>query len=114
MHWADGVSIMQTSQLGQIKALEDKVCDLKRKLEVQDAIINNLVSNNLDHLQANMTLTQHINRLNDQAQFWNIKSVLQDLHHIVGAETDLELLGPSTLDSGGDRGDNQDGGKGSG
>ena len=33
MHWADGASIMQTSQLGQIKALEDKVCDLKRKLE---------------------------------------------------------------------------------
>ena len=114
MHWADGASIMQTSQLGQIKALEDKVCDLKRKLEAQGAIINNLVSNNLDHLQANMTLTQHINRLNDQAQFWNIESVLQGLHHIVGAETDLELLGPSTLDSGGDRGDNQDGGKGSG
>ena len=53
---------MQTSQLGQIEALEDRVHDLEGKLEVQDALISNLVSNNLDHLQAKMTLTQHINR----------------------------------------------------
>ena len=69
---ADGASIMQMSQLGQIEALEDRVHDLKSKLEAQDMLINNLVSNNLNHLQVNMTLIQHINRLevkwsNDQA-----------------------------------------------
>ena len=63
---------MQTSQLRQIEALKDRVHDLKSKLEAQDMLINNLVSNNLNHLQVNMTLIQHINRLevkwsNDQA-----------------------------------------------
>ena len=72
MHCADGASIMQMFQLGQIEALEDRVHNLESKLEVQDTLINNLVSNNLNHLQVNMTLIQHINRsevkwLNDQA-----------------------------------------------
>ena len=53
---------MQTSQLRQIEALKDRVHDLKSKLEAQDMLIGNLISDNLDHLQANMTLTQHINR----------------------------------------------------
>ena len=111
--------IMQTSQLGQIEALEDRVHNLKGKLEVQNTLINNLVSNNLNHLQANMTLTQHINRsevkwANNQARFWNIKLVLWNLHHIVGVGTNSELSGPSTSDSGGDEGESQAGGKGSG
>ena len=72
MHCADGASIMQMFQLGQIEALEDRVHNLESKLEVQDTLINNLVSNNLNHLQVNMTLIQHINRsevkwLNDPA-----------------------------------------------
>ena len=72
MHCADGASIMQMSQLGQIEALEDRVHNLESKLEVQDTLINNLVSNNLNYLQVNMTLIQHINRSevkwsNDQA-----------------------------------------------
>lgn len=50
MHHANGTSIMQMSQLGQIEALKDRVHDLKGKLETQDALISNLVSNNLDHL----------------------------------------------------------------
>ena len=96
---------MQTSQLGQIKALKDRVCDLKSKLEAQDALISNLVSDNLDHLQANMTLTQHINRLevkwlNDQAWFHNIESVLHNLCHIVRAETDSDLSGLLMSESG--------------
>ena len=116
---AEGASIMQNSQLGQIEALKDRVCNLEGKLEAQDVLISNLVSNNLDHLQANMTLTQHINRLevkwsNDQAQFWNIKSVLHDLCSIMGAEMDSNLLGPSTLGSGGDREEDQGRDAGSG
>ena len=50
MHYANDAVIMQTSQLGQIEALEDRVHNLKCKLEVQDTLIRNLVSNNLNHL----------------------------------------------------------------
>ena len=109
MHHANNVVIMQMSQLGQIEALEDRVCDLKSKPEAQDMLISNLVSDNLDHLQSNMVLTQHLNRfeveqLNTNHWLWNLESVVKNLHHIVGAETDTDLgsLGPSTLESGGD------------
>ena len=54
---ANRASIIQTSQLGQIEALKDRVRNLESKLEAQDMLIGNLVNNNLDHLQANMTLT---------------------------------------------------------
>ena len=109
MHHANDTVIMQTSQLGQIEALEDRVHDLEGKLEAQDTLISNLVSNNLNHLQSNMTLTQHINRLevwwsNNKKCLRSIESVLHDLQHIVGAETDTDLdsLGLSTSKSGRD------------
>ena len=54
MHHANNMVIMQTSQLGQIKALEEKVHNLKVKLAEQDCIIANLVGDNLNHLQDNI------------------------------------------------------------
>ena len=59
---SNNIMVIQTSQLGQIEHLEDKVCILKEKMVAQDNLISNLVSNNLNHLQANMQLTQYINR----------------------------------------------------
>ena len=83
------------------------MCNLKDKLEAQDALISNLVSDNLDHLQSNMILTQHLNRsevecLNTENQLQNLESIIQNLCHIVGVETnmDLGLLGPSTSEFG--------------
>ena len=56
MHHANNVVIMQMSQLGQIEALEGKVHNLKVKLAEQDCIIANLVGDNLNHLQDNMSV----------------------------------------------------------
>ena len=50
MHHSNNAVIMQTSQLGQIETLEEKVWDLEGKLVKQDHVIINLVGNNLDHL----------------------------------------------------------------
>ena len=54
---ANNVVIIQTSQLGQIKTLEEKVLglegwvhNLEQKLAEQDHIIANLVGDNLNHL----------------------------------------------------------------
>ena len=58
---ANNAVIMQTLQLGQIEALEEDVCVLKKKLVKQDHVIANLVGGDLDHLQDNMRLTAHIN-----------------------------------------------------
>ena len=107
MHCANDVVIMQTSQLGQIEALKDRVHDLEGKLEAQDTLISNLVSNNMDHLQSNMVLTQHLNRLevehsNTNHQLQNLESIVWNLCHIVGAETNTDLgsSGLSTSESG--------------
>ena len=54
MHRANNAVIMQTEQLGHIKALEEKVAE-------QDHIIAQLMGDNLEHLQDNMHLTAHIN-----------------------------------------------------
>ena len=68
MHRLNNVVVMQTEQLGQIKALEEelrssrgKVADLEQRMTEQDQVIAQLVGDNLNHLQANMRLTAHIN-----------------------------------------------------
>ena len=67
MHRANNAVIMQTEQLGCIKALEEELHSLRAKmaeLEVktteQDQVIAQLVGDNLEHLQDNMRLTAHI------------------------------------------------------
>ena len=68
MHRSNNAVIMQTEQLGRIETLEEelrsskgKVADLERQMMEQDRVIAQLVGDNLDHLQANMRLTAHIN-----------------------------------------------------
>ena len=68
MHRSNNAVIMQTEQLGRIEALEEelrssrgKVADLEQKMMEQDRVIAQLVGDNLNHLQANMRLTAHIN-----------------------------------------------------
>ena len=68
MHRSNNVVIMQTEQLGWIKALEEelrsskgKLADMEQKMMEQDWVITQLVGDNLDHLQDNMRLTAHIN-----------------------------------------------------
>ena len=68
MHHLNNAVIMQTEQLGQIKALEEelrsskgKLADMEQKMMEQDWVIAQLVGDNLDHLQDNMRLTAHIN-----------------------------------------------------
>ena len=60
MHRANDVMVIQTSQLRQIKNLEDQVQILMNKVTEQDCIIAQLVGDNLNHLQANTMLTTHI------------------------------------------------------
>ena len=67
MHRVDNAVIMQTEQLGQIKALEEelqssrvKMVELEQKMSEQDCVITQLVGDNLDHLQDNMQLTVHV------------------------------------------------------
>ena len=64
MHRANNVVIMQTEQLGRIKALEEELCssrakmaELEQKMIEQDQVIAQLVGDNLNHLQDNMHLT---------------------------------------------------------
>ena len=71
MHRMNNVVIIQTEQLGHIKALEEelhsskaKMVEMEQKMMEQDQVIAQLVSDNLDHLQDNMQLTAHINSLN--------------------------------------------------
>ena len=73
MHRANNVVIMQTEQLGRIKALEEelqsskaKMVEMEQKMTEQDRIIAQLVGDNLDHLQDNMRLTAHINSSNER------------------------------------------------
>ena len=72
MHRANNAVIMQTEQLGRIKALEEELCsskakaiELEQKLMEQDRVIAQLVGDNHDHLQDNMWLTAHINSSNE-------------------------------------------------
>ena len=64
----NNVVIMQTKQLGHIKALEEelqssraKMVELEQKMTEQDWVIIQLMGDNLNHLQDNMHLTAHIN-----------------------------------------------------
>ena len=75
MHRSNNAVIMQTEQLGRIEALEEelhssrgKVADLEQKMMEQDRVIAQLVGDNLDHLQANMRLTAHINSSTERAE----------------------------------------------
>ena len=75
MHRSNNAVIMQTKQLGRIEALEEelrsprgKAADLEQKMMEQDRVIAQLVGDNLDHLQANMRLTAHINSSTERAE----------------------------------------------
>ena len=75
MHRSNNAVIMQTEQLGRIETLEEelhsskgKVVDLEQKMMEQDRVIAQLVGDNLDHLQANMCLTAHINSSTERAE----------------------------------------------
>ena len=75
MHHSNNAVIMQTEQLGRIEALEEelhssrgKVADLEQRMVEQDHVIAQLVGDNLDHLQANMRLTAHINSSTERAE----------------------------------------------
>ena len=73
MHHTNNAVIMQTEQLGRIKALEEELCssrakmsELELKTTEQDRVIAQLVGDNLEHLQDNMRLTAHINSSSDR------------------------------------------------
>ena len=75
MHRLNNAVIMQTEQLGRIETLEEelrssrgKVADLEQRMVEQDRVIAQLVGDNLDHLQANMRLTAHINSSTERAE----------------------------------------------
>ena len=75
MHRSNNAVIMQTEQLGRIEVLEEelrsskgKVADMERQMMEQDRVIAQLVGDNLDHLQANMRLTAHINSSTERAE----------------------------------------------
>ena len=73
MHHSNNAVIMQTKQLGRIKALEEelhslkvKMIEMEQKMLEQDQVIAQLVGDNLNHLQDNMWLTTHINSSQEQ------------------------------------------------
>ena len=75
MHRSNNAVVMQTEQLGRIEVLEeelrsskDKVADLEQRMMEQDRVIAQLVGDNLNHLQANMRLTAHINSSTKRAE----------------------------------------------
>ena len=75
MHRSYNAVIMQTEQLGRIETLEEElrsskvqVADLEQKMMEQDRVIAQLVGDNLNHLQANMRLTAHINSSTERAE----------------------------------------------
>ena len=75
MHRSNNAVIMQTEQLGRIETLEEelrsskgRVAELEQKMMEQDRVIAQLVGDNLDHLQANMRLTAHINSSTERAE----------------------------------------------
>ena len=75
MHRSNNAVIMQTEQLGRIKTLEEelrsskgKVADMEQRMMEQDRVITQLVGDNLNHLQANMRLTAHINSSTEWAE----------------------------------------------
>ena len=91
MHHANNAVIMQTEQLGHIKALEEelqssraKMVELEQKMTEQDRVIAQLVGDNLEHLQDNMRLTAHINSLQEwmgqlEHRLGQVRSVLMGM-----------------------------------
>ena len=76
MHCLNNVVIMQTKQLGRIKALEEELqsskvtmIEMEQKMTEQDRVIAQLVGDNLNHLQNNINLTAHIN----SSQEWMVQ-----------------------------------------
>ena len=75
MHCSNNAVIMQTEQLGRIETLEEELrsskgqlADMEQKMMEQDCVIAQLVGDNLNHLQANMRLTAHINSSTERAE----------------------------------------------
>ena len=115
MHRSNNAVIMQTEQLGRIEALEEelrsskgKVADMERTVMEQDRVIAQLVGDNLDHLQANMRLTAHINSSTERAermehQLGQVASVVMGLleGRTEGLLEEEEERGSSSSGSGG-------------
>ena len=110
---------MQTSQLGQIEVLEEKVHaldghvqDLKHKLTEQDCVIANLVGDNLDHLQDKMSLRADITRLQaDHEQLeQHLGQVASLMMGMVEGALGGSLLEAGSSDASGKDQDDQDGG----
>ena len=130
MHRANNAVIMQTKQLGCIKALEEelrsfkaKTQELEEKFAEQDHVIANLVGDNLEHLQDNMCLTAHVNSLQDwmvqlEHRLGQVRSVLMGMIEGViereGLTDTLSLSEAGTLGASGDDQDNQGGDAGNG
>ena len=121
MHRMNNTVIMQTNQLGRIKALEEelrsakvKTQELKEKMVEQDCVIANLVGDNLDHLQDNMCLTTHINSSQDRMmqlehQLGQVGSVLMGMIEGAIEREGLDSLEAGTSDASGNNQDDQGG-----
>ena len=124
MHHANNAVIMQTEQLGHIKALEEelrssraKMVELEMKMTEQDRVITQLVGDNLKHLQDNMRLTAHITSSSDRMgqlehRLGQVRSVLMGF--LEGQMEQLETSnssGSGGSDASGDGSDDQDGGE---
>ena len=122
MHHTNNVVIMQTEQLGRIKALEEELRSLRAKmaeLEVktmeQDRVITQLVGDNLKHLQDNMRLTAHITSSSDhmaqlEHKLGQVGSVLMGMieGQVEGAMSEASgLSGSGGLAASGDDGDDR-------
>ena len=135
MHCSNNTVIMQTEQLGRIKALEEelrsskvKMVEMEQKMTEQDHVIAQLVGDNLKHLQDNMRLTTHINSSNERLsqmehRLGQVGSVVMGflegrLESLMEEERDkemtelLSLLGAGTSDVSGNDQDVRDGGEG--
>ena len=125
MHRSNNAVIMQTEQLGRIEALDEelrssrgKVADLEQKMMEQDRVIAQLVGDNLDHLQANMRLTAHINSSTERAErmehrLGQVVSVVMgflegSMEGLLEEGTTSESLGSGESDVSGDDQEDQD------
>ena len=119
MHCVNNVVIMQTEQLGRIKALEEelrssraKMMELETKTTEQDQVIAQLVGDNLEHLQDNMRLTAHItSSLDRMAQLEHrlgqVGSVLMGMIEGQMEGSTSESLGSGGSGASGDDADNR-------
>ena len=125
MHRSNNAVIMQTEQLGRIETLEEelrsskgKVADLEQRMMEQDRVIAQLVGDNLDHLQANMRLTAHINSSTERVdrmehRLGQVASVMMGLMEgtmegLLEEGTNSEASGSGGSDASGDALEDQD------